>query len=346
MAKSTLRVAVIGAGAIAQARHLPEYASRRDVDLVAVVDINRKRAAGMAEKYGIANVFTRYQDALQLGPDAVSVCTPNALHAEMTVAALKAKAHVLCEKPMALSLAEVRAMNRAAKANRRQLMIGHNQRFAVAHVKGKEIYQSGALGKCLSFTTTFAHAGPEGWSIDGLNCFFFKKRLAGLGSMADLGVHKLDLLRWLLEDEFVQASAMYDTVAKAKCNVEDTAYAVLRTAKGAMGQMWAGWTHTPGCDNSTVLYCENGILRLESDPAYPVIVEKPDGERQYIKVRAIQTNEAGGQYSSGVIDAFVDSLQAGRKVPVPGEEGGRSLAAVLACIESGKRGRTTRVAKM
>lgn len=341
-----LRVAVLGAGSIAKHRHLPEYAARPDVEIVALVDLNKDRAKGFAEKYNIPNVFRDYRDALKLRPDAVSVCTPNAFHALHTVAALKAKAHVLCEKPMAISLPEARKMIAAAKAHNRQLMIGHNQRLAPGHVCGRALYQSGVLGKCINFRTTFAHGGPEFWSADGLNCHFFKKKLTVFGTLADLGVHKIDLIRWLLGEDIVQVSAMYDTLIKKNCNVDDSAVAVFRTASGALGQMYAGWGHTPGCDNSTVLYCEKGILRLESDPNYTVVVEKSDGEKQYIKTKAIQTNEAGGQSSSGVIDAFVDSVTAGHKVPIPGEEGARSLAVVLACVESGKKGRLVRVAKL
>lgn len=331
-----IRVAVIGCGAIGQRRHLPEYVSRNDVELVAVVDKKLTRAKEAAETFGASEAFKDYHDALDLGVDAVSVCTPNYLHAPMAIDALKAKAHVLVEKPMAGSVAEARKMIAEAKKRRKQLMVAHNQRMAPAHVRGKEIYQSGQLGKCVAFVTNFAHGGPEGWSMDGSKGFFFKKNQAIIGALGDLGVHKIDLIRWFLEDEVTQVCAMCETLVKPKCTVDDTAFASLKMDSGILGQMFAGWMHRPGEDNSTTFYCEQGLVRMFRDPAYSVIVQKPNGEVMHIKAGRIQTNEAGGQSNSGVIDGFVDAIQAGRKVPIPGEEGARSLAAVLACLESAK----------
>ena len=343
MAARKLRVAVIGCGAIAQRRHLPEYASRKDVEIIAVVDIKRNRAKEIAAQYKVPKFFTDYRKALALKPDLVSVCTPNALHAKHTIDALKVKAHVLCEKPMAGSMKEARAMVAAAKARRRQLMIGHNQRYSAGHVRGKQLFKSGMLGKCYGFRTTFSHSGPESWSVDGLDCFFFKKKLSIMGSMGDLGVHKTDFIRWFLDDEIVEVSAMMDRLDKKNCTVEDTAFAIFRMASGAIGQMHAGWIYKAGCDNSTEFYCQNGVLRLEADPNFPVIVELSNGEKYFIKTKAIQTNEAGGQHSSGVIDAFVNAIQAGKPVPVPGEDALHTMAAVTACMESARTGKAVRV---
>lgn len=338
------RVAVIGCGAIAQRRHLPEYKLRSDVEVVAVVDVNEKRAKEVAQKFGVPNYFTDYRKALKMQVDAASICTPTAFHAPYSIAFLKAKAHVLCEKPMAATMAEARAMNAAAKASRRQLMIGHNQRLHGAHVRGKQIYQSGILGKCLSFETTFGHGGPEGWSVDGLKCHFFKKEQAVWGSMADLGVHKLDLVRWLLGEDYVQASAMYGTLSKKNCTVEDSAFAVLQTDRGTLGKLVASWCFTSG-NNSTILYCEKGVLRLEADPEFNVVAILSNGERQCYKTKALQTNEAGGQTTSGVVNEFVQAIRSGRPVAIPGQDVIKSLAAVVACIESGKTRRQVKVAK-
>ncbi|MFB3892550.1 MAG: Gfo/Idh/MocA family protein [Phycisphaerae bacterium] len=341
-----LRVVVIGCGAIAQRRHLPEYKARPDVQIVAVVDKNRQRAKQVAGEFGAGEFFTDYRDALALKPDAASICTPTAFHAPYSIAFLRAGAHVLCEKPMAAGLREGKAMVAAASAARRQLMIGHNQRLHVAHVRGKKVLASGILGKPISFTTTFAHGGPETWSVDLLKCHFFRRGEAIWGSMADLGVHKIDLMRWLLDDDFVEVTAMFDTLVKKKCSVEDTAYAVLRTSRGVMGQMFAGWAHQPGCDNSTRIYCEKGILRLEDDPQFTVVAELASGERHCIRTQGIQTNEKGGQFSSGVIDGFVDAVLTGRPNPIPGTSILNSLATVVACVESGRTGRFVRVPKV
>jgi len=334
------RVIVVGAGAIAQRRHLPEFAARDDVQLVAVVDANAKRARQVAAEFGVERSFKRLDDALALGADAVSVCTPNALHAAQSIAASRAAAHVLCEKPMAATVVEARAMIRAAKKARRQLMIAHNQRMAPAHVKAKEILTSGMVGECFAFSTSFAHSGPEGWSVDKTKGFFFKKSQAVLGALGDLGVHKIDLIRWLLDDEIVRVGAMYGTQVKVNCGVDDTAFATLKMAGGAMGQMYAGWGYTPPRSaNATILHCTRGRIEISANPDFPVVVCRAGGERICIQPAA---NKRG----SGIIDAFVDSIRSRRTNPIPGEQGARSLAAVLACMASGKTGRFVRPAKI
>jgi predicted dehydrogenase len=346
MAKKKIRVGVIGCGAIGQRRHLPEYAARDDVELIGVCDVKFARAKEAARKFAAPKAFKDYKDLLKLAPDAVSVCTPNYLHASQSIDALKAGCHVLCEKPMAASVRQAKAMIAAAKKARRQIMIGHNQRLAPAHVRGKEIYQSGALGKCLGFSTSFAHPGPESWSMDGADGFFFRKRQAIIGALGDLGVHKIDLVRWFLEDEVVMASAMTGTLDKPNCTVDDTAFAVFTMKSGAIGQMFAGWVLKAGEANSTTICCQKGVVKLFEDPRFSVVVLKSDGEKMFIEAGQMQSNVAGGQFSSGVIDAFIDCLQAGRKVPIPGEEGARSLAAIMACVESSRTKRFVRPAKV
>src|SRR5690625_7748066 len=95
-------------------------------------------------------------------------------------------------------------------------MIGHNQRFVSSHQKAKEIIETGELGKIYSFRTTFGHGGPEQWSAEGEDSWFFKKDEAFIGAMGDLGVHKADLLRYLLGEEFIDVSAIIETSAKEK----------------------------------------------------------------------------------------------------------------------------------
>ena len=110
-----VRIGIVGCGSIACHRHLPEYAMQKNVEIVAVCDIEPKRAEEMANKYQ-AKAYTDFNDMF-LNPniDAVSVCTPNSFHAPISIAALEAGKHVLCEKPMATSREEAEAMIQAAK---------------------------------------------------------------------------------------------------------------------------------------------------------------------------------------------------------------------------------------
>lgn len=333
-----IKVGIIGCGSIAKYRHIPEYALHPSVEIVAFCDIKKERADAFAEQYG-GNAYTNYLYMLKNEQlDAVSICTPNAVHAPASIAAAQAKCHVLCEKPMATSQAEAEEMIRTAKENGVLLMIGHNQRLMPPHVKAKEVLASGILGKVLTFRTAFSHGGPEGWSADGADSWFFRKQEAFVGAMGDLGVHKVDLLLWLLEEDVVEVSAMLGTLQKAG-DVDDNAVMVVRTRSGAIGTITASWTHSPGEDNSTILYCEKGILKIGTDPIDQVIVERVDGTVEKYQVGKIATNEEGGQTISGVIDSFVDSILTGQRVPIPGEEGLKALRVVLAALQSAEEKR-------
>ena len=187
-------IGIIGCGKIAQVRHIPEYAEHKDAKLLGFYDINQERAAALAEQYG-GTAYATVEELLA-NPDihAVSVCAANFAHAELTIAALNAGKHVLCEKPMAVTLAECEAMVEAARKNNKFLMIGHNQRLAKAHAVARKLIIDGLIGDIVTFRTTFGHGGPETWSVDpGLNTWFFDKTRAAMGAMADLGIHKTDL---------------------------------------------------------------------------------------------------------------------------------------------------------
>ena len=134
-----LKVAVIGCGSIAKYRHLIEYKNNDAVEIVAVCDIVEERATEMASEYN-AKSYTSYEELLKNEElDAVSVCLPNYLHAPVSIAALNAGCHVLCEKPMATSKEEAEDMIKAATTANKKLMIAHNQRFVPSHARGSRI---------------------------------------------------------------------------------------------------------------------------------------------------------------------------------------------------------------
>lgn len=330
---NTLKVGVIGCGSISRHRHLPEYGANKHVEIVAVCDIVAERAEEMATQYN-AKAYTDYNEVIAIAEiDIISVCLPNALHAPVSIAASKAGKHVLVEKPMATSKEEALSMIEAAEASNKKLMVAHNQRFVKSHQKAKEIIKSGKLGKIFSFKTTFGHPGPEGWSIDGRESWFFDKEQAFIGAMGDLGVHKADLMRYLI-GEFVEVASFIETNAKENTEVDDNAVCVLRTANGTIGTLAASWAYVTKGDNSTVIYGEKGILRLEDHPEYSLIEEYKNGEVVYHKLDKIQTNEEGGQTNSQVIDHFVNCIVEDTQPLITGEEGMKSLDVILGALQS------------
>src|SRR5699024_10192884 len=187
---------------------------------------------------------------------------------------------------------------------------------------------SGSIGKIYSFRTAFGHGGPEGWSIDGRDSWFFNKEKAFIGAMGDLGVHKTDLIRYLLGEDIVEVAGLVESSAKEGTDIHDNATCILKSDTGMIGTLSASWTYMTEQDNSTVIYAEKAILRLEDDPDYGLIVQYTNREVVNYKLDAIQTNEEGGHTTSHVIDHFVDAIVNNTEVPVAGEEGMKSLDVV------------------
>lgn len=328
-----LRVGVVGCGSIAKYRHLPEYAANQNVEIVALCDVVKARAEQASEQYG-GKSYDDYKEMIDREElDIVSVCTPNYLHAPVSIYASNAGINVLCEKPMATSKEEADEMIAAAKATGKKLMIAHNQRFVPSHQKAKKLIESGEVGKIYSFRTAFGHPGPEGWSVDGKDSWFFRKEEAFIGAMGDLGVHKSDLMRYLLGEEIVEVGAFIETSAKENTDVDDTAVCVLKTESGIVGTLAASWSYKRE-DNSTIIYAEKAVMRLEDDPTHSLVVQYTTGEVVRYELGKIQSNDSGGQTGSHVIDHFVASIIQDTEVLVDGNEGKNSLLVILGALES------------
>ena len=338
----TIRVGIIGCGKIAQVRHIPEYAANPHAEVYGFYDINLARAEELAKKYG-GKAFASYEELLaDPAIEAVSVCAANHAHAEISIAALKAGKHVLCEKPMAVTLAECEAMVAAAEEAGKYLMIGQNQRLAKAHSKAKELIEQGAIGKVLTFRTIFGHGGPETWSIDpGSNVWFFDKTKAAMGAMADLGIHKTDMIQYVLGSKIVKTQAVLTTLDKKDATgsligVDDNAICIYQMENGIIGTMTASWTYYAAEDNTTVIYGTKGELRLYDDPKYSVQQINADGTRIDYQIDQIQTND--NQTASGIIDLFVDCLVEKKAPEISGANVLHAMKAVFASIESSAKG--------
>ena len=337
-----IRVGIIGCGKIAQFRHIPEYAANPNSEVYGFYDINPARAEALAARYG-GKAYPTYEALLaDPGIQAVSVCAANHVHAEITVAALKAGKHVLCEKPMAVTLAECEAMVEAAKESGKYLMIGQNQRLAKAHIKARELIAQGAIGKVLTFRTVFGHGGPEKWSIDpGSSVWFFDKARAAMGAMGDLGIHKTDMIQYVLGSKIVRTQAVLTTLDKRDASggligVDDNAICIYQMENGVIGTMTASWTYYAAEDNTTVIYGTKGELRLYDDPTCSVRLINADGTRVDYQTDRIQTN--GNQTTSGIIDLFVKCLVEEKTPEISGENVLHAMKVVFASIESSARG--------
>ena len=344
-----LKIGIVGCGKIAQVRHAPEYSENPDCQITGFYDFVPENAQKLAREYG-AKAYDSLEALLSSGVDAVSICSANVAHASAAIAALERGIHVLCEKPMAVTPEDVEAMIQAQEKSGKFLMIAQNQRFARAHVEARRLISEGAIGRVLAFHTTFGHPGPEGWT-GSRNSWFFDKKRAAFGAMADLGVHKTDLMHYLLGEPIVKVTAQIATLDKkypdgTPITVDDNAFCLYETASGVRGTMHVSWTFYGQEDNSTRIYGTGGILRIYDDPQYSLILEKPDGEIERFALDQLTSNKeqtSGGRTNTGVIDAFVGCLLSGRAPEIDGREAAKAMRVIFAAEQSAREQRTVTV---
>ncbi|MCT1902551.1 Gfo/Idh/MocA family protein [Oceanobacillus sojae] len=322
-------VGIIGCGSITRFRHAPEYRANPSVKEIVFYDRNPERAEEMKQLFGgrtASSLEALLQDSTV---DAISDCSSNEAHYIHTTKALQAGKHVLCEKPIAATVEQAEKMVRTAKETGKLLMVDHNQRFTKAHQKAREILRAKELGEILSFQTTFGHSGPEDWgATKSKETWFFKKDRSHSGAAGDLGIHKLDLLFYLLDDDITNLHSYTATLDKTDENgqpieVNDNVVCILKTAGGSIGTATFSWTYYGEENNSTTIYCQEGIMKIYQDKHYPLLIEKKNGENIYYALEGIQTNT--NQTNSGVIDAFIHCIQEEKKPIVSGEDALKSL---------------------
>lgn len=249
-----IKIGIVGCGFIANWKHLPMLAQHEDVEVVAFCDLIKERAEGSAKKFGTvdAKVYADYHDLIaRKDIEVVHVCTPNSSHAEITIAALQAGKHVMCEKPMAKTAAEAKAMLEAAKASGKKLTIGYQNRFRTDSQFIKKLCDNGELGDIYlgkGFATR--RRGVPIWGV------FMDKEKQGGGPLIDLGTHALDLTLWMM-DNYEPVSALgstFNKIAKIgspangmgpwdpdKYEVEDSAFGMVKFKNGATVILEASW---------------------------------------------------------------------------------------------------------
>lgn len=248
------RIGIVGCGGIANGKHLPSLKKLDNVEIVAFCDIVVERAEKAAREYGAegAQIYSDYRELLKdQSLDIVHVLTPNDFHAEVTIAALEADKHVMCEKPMAKTAADARRMVEAAKRTGKKLTIGYNNRFRPDSLHLKKLVEEGQLGD-IYFAKAHAirrRAVPT-WGV------FLDEEKQGGGPLIDIGTHALDLTLWMMNNykPKVVLGAKYHELSQrenaanawgpwdpAKFTVEDSAFGMVVMENGATVMLESSW---------------------------------------------------------------------------------------------------------
>lgn len=334
----TVTIAIIGCGAVAEKMHLPEYAQSEEARIVACVDIVEEKAQHLAELVGGAQVYTDYHDALALDEvQAVDICLPNYLHAPVAIAAAEAGKHILCEKPMTISMADAQAMMDAAERAGVTLMVRQSTRFAPPYSKVKQVVDSGVLGRINTLCGVHCHGGPEFWTPNYQ--WFFTQAQAGGGAMLDMGIHICDFILWLVGRNVVEVTGFVGTLEK-DIEVDDNGMTLMRFDDGTFAFFQASWSVKPMGDSSLTIHGERGVLRLRRDPERPIVLELRTEEGfpdlQYPEVAF------PGPWGTAC-GHFVECLAQGKPPLVSGEDGKRALEVILATFKSSETGQTIRL---
>jgi UDP-N-acetylglucosamine 3-dehydrogenase len=222
-----LRIAVVGAGPVAQRYHMPAIRGVPEVRATAVVDVNAERARNFAARYDFPSWTTQIQELVGK-VDVAVVALPNGLHASVSCELLSNGIHVLCEKPMARNVAECQSMTNAARRGGAQLCIGHNRRFTTNMRLLKQLLDKGLIGDIVQAEAI------EGSKMDWPRSpAYFDPVQSGGGSLMDVGIHSIDLIRWFA-GEFQHVEYQGNATSSI---VESEAEMRFRLANGAQGTL-------------------------------------------------------------------------------------------------------------
>lgn len=308
-------------GRMAQAVQAAEGA-----ELVAVCSRSPEKASELAGQLG-ASPYSEYTEMLaDPAVDVVYVATATHLHAEQAIQAVEAGKHVLVEKPMALTVSDAKGMVTAADRYGVRLGVGFHLRQHPVHAAMRDLIGPDGLGDVVLAQALWGFYSAD-WSRDSWK---MDPERAGAGSLAGLGVHMIDLLRWLVGREVVEVSAVSDGPS-AEYPVEFLTAALLTFDGGAVAELVSS-RRLRNTDDSVTVYCEDGRLRgcgtLTTEPVGALEIAR-DGETkvQELPLRDLYTLE---------VEACSAALRDGAELPVTAVDGIRSVEIMSAVLESGR----------
>ncbi len=300
------------------------------VELMGIADDDEERGSYFAEKFQTP-FFPTYHALFEANPDGVLVCSENSRHRPLVEMAADNEVHVLCEKPLATSLADARAILDACYSAGIILMMAFPMRFSAPIVEMKTQLDSGAIGQLFCLNTTNQGRMPiseRRWFVD--------KELAGGGAVMDHTVHLADIMRWFLDNEVVEVYAKTNRVLHASAvDVETAGLIMLTFADGTFASIDCSWSkplNYPTWGGLTMeLISEHGLTVIDafSQNLNVYRQEPPDHAWGYW----------GSDANQAMIEEFVSAIREKRQAVVTGEDGYKALEITLAAYESADRNR-------
>lgn len=328
-----VRIGIVGCGKISTVGHAPELSRCPGAKIVALCDLVESKAKALRDQFAPdASLFTDFDQFLKFDLDAVTIATPNYLHCPMTLAALGSGRHVLCEKPMAGSVADARKMVAAARKARRVLHINQSLRYTPVYATVAGLVHSGQIGTPLHIRCIRAHNGTpdKAWS-PGASWFVSKAAQGGI--IFDIGVHMAEFMQWCVGP--VSSISSFLETRTPGIDVPDHAAAVFRFENGASGVLELSWTMPFGAGMLEV-YGSAGCIRMGFS-------EKP------IELTTLQNGAYVKTYPDLLTDLpgadheFIEAVRGRCKTRTPGEVGLEAVALCEAIAKAGEAGKRIKV---
>ena len=336
----------IGWGMVGLGRHTGGYIApaineSRNSRLVAVMSRDQDRANAFAEERGAEAGYAALEDLLaHPGVDALFVASPNSLHAEQTIQAARAGKHVLCEKPMALTVEDCRTMIEECRANGVRLGLGFHLRHHPGLAEARQLIAGGTVGRPVEVVGQWCN-GQRGIERvakrTGLMAWWSEPEQVGGGAIMATGTHVLDQVRFLTGQEVAEVTAIADYRGE---DLDQAIHVVMKLQDGAIASVMAARLITASDSrNDIVVYgsqgrvAANGVLATALTGSLDVSTEGQTFTRDY----------AEGNVYRNLIEAFCDSVERGEDPDPSGVDGLRVVELTLAALRSAAEGRTVRV---
>jgi predicted dehydrogenase len=333
----TLRFGLIGCGRVAP-RHAQSLQQLPGARLVAVADVKASRAGHFAQEYGAAP-YTDYRALLDRADiDAVSICVPSGLHAQVALDAIAAGKHVLVEKPIAITLVDADRMIAAAHAAGRTLAVVLQNRYNHPMQQVRDLIDAGRLGKLYLGNACVRWYRPQSYYEDGWHGTW---AMDG-GALMNQSIHHVDALQWFLGP--VHSVYAYTATLAHRMEAEDVGVAVVRFTSGALATIEGSTLTWPqNLEGSVAIFGEHGSVKIGGTALNRIVLWKVEGqleqEAELLTSQVVDPPSVYGYSHREVLRDFVRAVTTGAPPGTPGEEARKSLALVVAIYESARTGR-------
>jgi len=338
-----LNIAIIGCGWVGK-RHFRAFQKLSDrANISAVVDNDRPFLEEKAAEWGISERYTDYHDVLSRDDiDAISICLPHNIHAEVAIESARAGKHILCEKPMAVTLEEADAMIRVAEENGVKLMVAESARFEAVNRRIRDCIDEGYIGNPIMLRQVFMprRGSKTGYVYPGRRAWLSDKRIAGGGQWMVNGIHYVSVARWLFGEVESIYAAEYRT-ADFNLDIEANVCATLKFVNGTLGQViFAPQTGHFGVFSRMMIHGDSGaIVVSRSDGNIHVYGGKVDAPDKHLSI------EVGSSDLDPFVlemEHFLDYVQKDSPCICNGVSERESLAVVLGGFESMRTGKAVK----